>query len=86
MKAQRQVSTEEAKAYAEKLNMKYVEVSAKDGTHVNSLFHGLAQDMYNKQAELLKKNNAIVVSKLSLRTRIRQMFKSKPKSSSKCSH
>jgi uncharacterized membrane-anchored protein YhcB (DUF1043 family) len=86
LSSKRQVSVDEAKGFAAKLNMKYVEVSAKDGTHVQSLFHGLAQDMHDSYQHLVKKNtSSLVPYKPSFKSKIKQIFASS-KTKSKCSH
>ena len=41
LKHHREVSTEEAKEYAEKNSMMFIETSAKDGTNVEAAFHNL---------------------------------------------
>jgi len=50
----RAVSTETAKEFAEKHNLKYLETSAKDGTNVNEAFMALAEQIvelkYNKES------------------------------------
>ena len=57
---ERQVKKEEGKEYAKKKNMKFYEVSAKDGTNVNKAFDTLLKDILNSYSpsELMKKRGS----------------------------
>ena len=61
---ERQVKKEEGKEYAKKKNMKFYEVSAKDGTNVNKAFDTLLKDILNSYSpsELMKKRGSKMLS------------------------
>ena len=52
---EKQVSSEEAREWAEGLGYKYFETSAKTGTNVETMFNSLASDLKNKQTILNQK-------------------------------
>ena len=55
-KDQRQVTTEEAQEYAEDNDMKFIEVSAKEGTNINDdMFNSIIQDLLDDMEK--EKNN-----------------------------
>ena len=57
----RKVSTEEAKNYAEEKNIKFIEVSAKDGTNIeimfNSIIQELLEDMKKEEKKFIENNS-----------------------------
>ena len=61
---ERQVKKEEGKEYAKKKNMKFYEISAKDGTNVNKAFDTLLKDILNSYSpsELMKKRGSKMLS------------------------
>ena len=72
---QRQVSIEDAEEFAKNNNLKYYEVSAKDGTKVVELFFYLANEIYQSHTyEEINENKTITLKK----------EKSKKKDKKKC--
>jgi len=61
---ERQVKKDEGKEYAKKKNMKFYEVSAKDGTNVNKVFDTLVKDILSSYSpsELMKKRGSKMLS------------------------
>ncbi|ELP88800.1 GTP-binding protein SAS1, putative [Entamoeba invadens IP1] len=50
--AERIVTKEEAKTFADKIGMKYFETSAKNGTNIKEMFKTLVKEVYEKNPEL----------------------------------
>ena len=59
LKDERVISFEEGKELAEKYNIKFMEVSAKNNENIQELFQGMAEDIYDKffSEEKLNENN-----------------------------
>ena len=54
------VPKNEAEEWAEEENIKYFEVSAKEGTNVDMVFHHLAKEVSNKKKEKKEKDEKLI--------------------------
>ena len=61
---ERKIKTDDGKAYAKKKNIKFFEVSAKEGTNVNQVFESLVKNIlkYYSPSELYKKRGSRMLS------------------------
>lgn len=62
------MDTEEAKRFAEKLNIPFLEASAKQNTNVEEAFITMATDVKNTQYKTLPTRNLLPNDKINLRS------------------